>query len=139
MSASRISGAGVSIPSDALIRDPDRTSTASTKRAEAIRPVVSESFITSQVASRQPPRMALSSLFGGTPASATVRLFAQDLEALAARDADTVSGDLAAVFLDHVGSAGADPSGEMERAFDSLGELLRSYEHLRILRTGELG
>ncbi|MEM6941355.1 MAG: hypothetical protein AAF509_14645 [Pseudomonadota bacterium] len=97
-----------------------------------------ENFITSVVANRQPPRLPLTELIE-PDADAPGVLFAQDLKAFYAKGDTQIAGDLATVFLEYFEQADATNNPELGEAFAELGELARNYEHLRILRTGELG
>lgn len=97
-----------------------------------------ENFITSVVANRQPPRLPLGEMSEPEADSPSV-LFAHDLKSFYSRSDSEIAGDLAHIFLTHVEAAGALNNPDLSDAFAELGELARDYEHLRILRTGELG
>lgn len=97
-----------------------------------------ESFISAVAAFRQPPEIALPSP-DKAPSTSVGGLFQADLDHLETRSAAEVSATLAAAFLDHAPTAQMSGDSQLARAFETLGEQLRGYEHLRMLQTGSLG
>lgn len=112
----------------------DFQASVSPKKAEAIK----ESFISSMMAARQPPRLSLDEVLPQAKEGPSV-LFSSEIENLARLSDTEIAGDLAEVFLDNIKDVQSQGSPELSEAFDYLGELLANYEHLRLLRTGELG
>lgn len=105
---------------------------------EVAPPIIKESFITSVMAARQPPRMSLDETASQMP-DASAALFSKEITALTRMTDVDISGDLANVYLTHIKDAQNDGGPQLTEAFDYLGEVLMNYEHLRMLRTGELG
>jgi len=109
-----------------------------TPEVQPKREVSVENFITSLSAHRQPPKMPLSSLLTKSPTS-VASMFAQDLEKLENRSTEDVAGDLAMTYLTYETIAVSEGDGALKQAFEEMGELMRGYEHIRMLKTGELG
>lgn len=97
-----------------------------------------EAFISSLSSRRQPPQMSLGTLFSGGPNS-VLRMFPAELDALEQRDVDEVAGDLAMTYLRYAKQAEREGDADLVEAFEAMGELMRGYEHLRMLKTGDLG
>lgn len=98
----------------------------------------SESYVSSIAAFRQPPKLSLATDFL-IPKISITEVFSEELDSLEQRDAGEMAGILADVFLAHAQRAQKEPDGQILEAFGELGELMRGYEHLRLLQTGGLG
>lgn len=101
-------------------------------------PVLRESFVSSAIVSRQPPRLPLDDVIP-QGASAAQRLFGEEIESLSRLTENDVAGDLAEIYLTHAERALSQGDPELTQAFETVGELMVNYEHLRLLRTGEMG
>ncbi|MEM8978508.1 MAG: hypothetical protein AAGD04_03430 [Pseudomonadota bacterium] len=86
---------------------------------------------------RRPPPMPLGGQRGEGPT--TAELFPEELEDLETRSTEEVSGDLAMLYLNFFPLAQEEADGDLTAAFEQMGELMREYEHIRMLKTGELG
>lgn len=140
MSGMRITGPRPSIVEDQSTRPIRPSKGGETERsAPASAPVAKENFITALVAARRPPALPIGEILGAAGPSATSKLFAKELQSFNTRDSGEVAADLASIYLDHVEDALDTGSADLAEAFETLGELMRGYEHLRMLRTGELG
>lgn len=140
MSGLRITGGRPLAPADPVAKPQVKAKAPGTAQTTAPeeRMVDRESFIASVVASRQPPRMPLQGMLPQSPV-ATATVFARDLDAFGDRTTEDVAGTLAATYLNHAATAAQSGDPELVQAFAALGELMRSYEHIRLLKTGELG
>lgn len=137
MNAGRISPSGASrTPVRARQEEEDRK--AFQEASEAAAPALKESYISSIIAARQPPRLPLDDMVPEAP-SAAGALFATELEELSARRDVDIGAALASIYIDHGEEAMASGDPEVAAAFAHLGEVMLNYEHLRLLRTGELG
>ncbi|MEM9853014.1 MAG: hypothetical protein AAF841_01060 [Pseudomonadota bacterium] len=101
-------------------------------------PALRESYISSIIAARQPPRLPLVE-DGPESLSSTAALFASELDDLSTRQDTDIGAELATIFITHGEQAKASGDPAVAAAFDHLGEVMLTYEHLRLLRTGELG
>ena len=140
MSLARIGGGLAAVGRPAPQRRAEPAPAETTDAAAPSRPIAAprrETFIAAVAALRQPPPMPLPQDESASRVDAAGRMFARDLADLARRQPDEVAADLAELYLHHADTAAADP--EIAAAFDTLGELMRGYEHLRLLRPGELG
>lgn len=97
-----------------------------------------ESFISQVAAARQPPPLAVSDILP-EPTTPGKELFRNEVAGLAANSLDEVTGDLAEVYLSHIDQVTADGDPRVSQAFDYLGELMLQYEHIRLMRTRDLG
>lgn len=97
-----------------------------------------ETFLSQMAANRHPPRLPLSDLVFA-PANEISISFEQELSQLASRKDAEVAADLAEIFLLHADAVHSEGSTELNEAFDELGEIMRNYEHIRLMRDGELG
>lgn len=108
--------------------------TVAPKKPEAL----NESFISSMMAARQPPRLPLDEMLPQAK-NASSALFGSDIENFSLLSDTEVAGDLAELFIDNIQDVQAQGNPDLSEAFEYLGEVLANYEHLRLLRTGELG
>lgn len=99
---------------------------------------LSESFISSMIAGRTPPRLSLADVVPSLSSSPS-SVFGPEIENLSMMSDSDIAADIAEVFLDNMEIVQSSGDPELAHAFQHLGELLANYEHLRLLRTGELG
>lgn len=137
MNAGRIGGG--SRPSETELRQRAAEAgdgAAFEKATAAAKPLARESFISTIVAARQPPPLSLEDV--QTPSRASA-LFGSEIEALSQRDDAEVAGDLAEIYVTFSKEAEKSGAADLREAFDFVGETMLNYEHLRLLRTGQLG
>ena len=103
------------------------------------RKVTAESFIASVSAARRPPPIALNDIAPTLAGSGATEIFKAELDGFARKSSDDISAAFAGVFLGYAEKARAEGNPALDDAFDLLGETMVNYEHLRLLRTGQLG
>lgn len=108
-------------------------------RTESARKVSSESFISAVSTSRRPPPIALNDIAPSLAGSGVPEVFKSELDSLARKSAEDLAASFAGIFLSFAEEARAEGDRELDDAFDLLGETMVNYEHLRLLRTGQLG
>ncbi len=146
-----MSGLGISGSSRPTLPAQDRASpkksaeTSSSTEAEApaapssqAADSVRESFVASVSSSRQPPKMSLSAWIT-RGATSPFTMFAKELESFRNKSTEDVAGDLAVAYLSFADLAQKTSDTDLHGAFEEMGELMRGYEHLRMMRTGDLG
>ena len=82
--------------------------------------------------------MSLASMLSNATTSVSA-MFSTEMQAFEKRNADEVAGDLAEVYLGFSSLARSQNDSDLMAAFEEMGELMRGYEHLRMMKTGELG
>lgn len=97
-----------------------------------------ETFVSAVSNFRQPPPLGARP-FRAEKAHAVSAMFAPELEALNARSSDAVAHDLAVTFLSFADHKEISAHAGLSEGFETLGELMRAYEHIRMLRAGDLG
>lgn len=97
-----------------------------------------ENFVSAIASFRQPPKLNIPADFL-IPKTSVTELFATEMESLSKKDVSEVAGVLADVFLTHAQRAQKEDDAQLIDAFEQIGELMRGYEHLRMMKTGDLG
>lgn len=106
--------------------------------AQPVQGVPRESFIASVVAARHPPRLPLETgLTSGSTGDAS--LFRVEMDSLAKRSETALAADMAEIYLAFSDDARIAGDPDLIEAFEYLGETMVNYEHLRLLRNGQLG
>jgi hypothetical protein len=146
-----MSGLGISGASRPTLPAQDRAApkksseTTKTSQAEATTPsetqttnTYKESFVSTVSSSREPPRMSLRAWLR-RGATSPFTMFADELDSFREKSTEDVAGDLAVAYLSFSELAQKTGDIDLNGAFDEVGELMRGYEHLRMMRTGDLG
>lgn len=109
------------------------------EKSAAAQKATAESFIASVSAARRPPPLPLNDIAPSLSGSGVGEIFKPELDGFSRKRSDDVAAAFANIFIGFSDAARAEGDRDLDAAFDLMGETMLNYEHLRLLRTGQLG